>query len=836
MKTGRRTVLAGMFGAVVAGVLPALPARSAGGFVLQSVSTPVYRLDFGGIGGTAPPPYPGYVKVRTQLYSATTGWGWVASVAGLNARDRGAVGDPVTLERDFIFGTTTPRTFRLGKLTPGRYRVTLISGDLSFGDHWTRVQVAGAVVDGGSDLPVLHPSIAQFATLTFTAVVPVGSSAIDLTLSAPLGSYVINALELDAVADAEPAEVTFSDWAIPSTWGPILTSPDPTAALLAGHRGRVTNSPWPTAFEPTGLTRSAYLSLIAGEVDFWKTKQDATGAIIDPYLNREFQYSTPSFAHAAAALVAYAGRADLLEAAALALDWSARTLSTRTAASGHEDFFAPMIAHSIRLLKPHVPAERSAAWEADIASFEPVLVYRFGTGVNNWNVVAASGEALFQIMGIREATHRYAEASFAGQGRHFGSLYGLYLEGPMAYDHFPRLWVGDLIGRGYSGAYAQELTETLRRGAITSMFMQSPVGELPAGGRSAHHQWNEAQQCVTFEVFAARALADGDTSLAAFYKRAARLSFRSMRRWVRPSGEMQIVKNWVDPSQNHGYETYSAHSQYNLLAMSMLAIAYEHAETTDAVAELPAPADTGGFVLDIPELHKVFANAGGAYVEVETRGDHDYDATGLIRVHFSGHSPQLGTSDSVLAAPKYLPTTGTLSPATTGVGVAWQAEGGAWQYLGALTSSQVQSVTVTPGAATGDNVAFTVRYAGNLGGGVTAVEEQFVLTPKDIQVTTLLSGYTGPVRRVVPVLSHDGRTDCKVQINGDEAMFWQQGEFGTSKQTFQAIDATKVTIGKEDYPNHNGWVNLAVAEYPAGAGANGVTLNISTQGSRPLYE
>ncbi len=65
-----------------------------------------------------------------------------------------------------------------------------------------------------------------------------------------------------------------------STWGPILTSQDPTDPLLMGHRARLAADP-ARKFEPTGLSRSDYLTLIASEVDFWKTKQDAEGAIIE---------------------------------------------------------------------------------------------------------------------------------------------------------------------------------------------------------------------------------------------------------------------------------------------------------------------------------------------------------------------------------------------------------------------------------------------------------------------------------------------------------------------------------------------------------------------------
>ncbi|WP_433473680.1 hypothetical protein ACQPZP_33440 [Spirillospora sp. CA-142024] len=811
METGRRAFLAGTLGAALAG---SVPGWAAPGWAAQGPTAGTLRLDFG---GATPVPAPGYARMGTEAYTEARGYGWV-STAGLSIRDRG--GDAP--QRDFVFGTAA-RAFRIGSLAPGRYRLRVLSGDLTFADHFTRLQVPG--VDGGEPLPVLHPSHAQFAELTATLVVPEGGTRIDVTVDSPANNWVVNALVLEPAADPEPVRVTFTDAPISSTWGPILVSPDPTALLLDGHRSRSAGE----RIRPTGLRRGDYLRLIASEVDFWKTKQDADGAIIDPYRNREFQYSTPAFAHAAATLVAHAGRKDLLKAAALALDWSAWELAERTAADSHEDFYAPMLAHAIRLLEPHVPAARSASWKHDIGRFEPFLTYRSAVGSNNWNIVAASGEALFQKMGLRVASDRYPEASFAAQGAHFDTSYGLYLEGPMPYDHFPRLWLGDLIGRGYTGPYRAELTEALRRAAISSLFMQSPTGELPAGGRSAHHQWNEAEQCVTYEVFAARALATGDRELAAYFKRGAHLALRSMFRWVRPSGEMQVVKNWMDPAQSFGYESYSSHSQYNLLPMSMLAIAYEHAATTEDVRERPAPADTGGYVLHIEPLHKVFANAGGSFVEIDTAGDHHYDATGFIRAHFSGHSPQLGSSDSLLASPSYRVPDGP-KPPTTGMGVAWEVGPGRWRHFGELEPSLTQDVVVLPTRLRGDDVRFTVRYNGDFGGGVTTVEERFAVMPRETRVTTILRGYGGPVRRVVPVLSHDGRTPGTIQVQGDEVRVWQQGEHGTSKLTYDMPGATSVLVGSEEYGNHNGLMRLAVGEYAEGAGAAGVTLVIAPQG------
>ena len=100
----------------------------------------------------------------------------------------------------------------------------------------------------------------------------------------------------------------------------MLSWPDPTKALLERFRQAAAANA-PRDFRPTGHSRAEYLRLMAGEVDFWKQHQDASGAILDPYRKTEWQYSTPAFAHAAAALVTWADRKDLLEPAAKAMDW-----------------------------------------------------------------------------------------------------------------------------------------------------------------------------------------------------------------------------------------------------------------------------------------------------------------------------------------------------------------------------------------------------------------------------------------------------------------------------------------------------------------------------------
>jgi hypothetical protein len=756
------------------------------------------QFDFGSAGTE-----PGYVAVDNVTTNwGALGYGWL-STNGLMLRDRGV---PDALHRDFIFKNTSGTNgFRVAGLTPnGKYLLKVTCGDAEFGDHVITVSVPGA-----GALPTMSPGASEFETLT-ASVDANGSGILDISFGSPINNWVVNALTLTP-STTNITPFIESNYIFANEWDPAVFAADPTTNLLSRFDGTGA-----VGFTPTGLTRSNYLTLIASGIDFWKTKQNSSGAIIDPYAGSEIQYSTPAFAHAAAVLVVYAGRNDLLGPATNAMNWAASRLHDGLAAGGHDDFYPGMLANTYRLLAPQVAPSVAAMWAADL-DFDPYAIYNFAPGSFNWNVVSSSGEALLQLMGLRSTNNPYVTASWAAQGRHFTSPYGLYEEGPMAYDHFPRIWFEDALAQGYAGPNSGDVAEAMDRAAITSLFMQSPWGELPAGGRSAHHQWNEAEQCVTYEIYAAKAEAAGDLILAGAYKRGAHLALASMQRWVRPSGEMQIVKNWVDPSARHAYESYSYHSQYNLLPLAMLAMAYEHAAPTEDVTESPAPADTGGFLFQLTGLHKVFANAGGTYVEIDTTADGDYDATGLIRIHQRGVPPQLGPSDSLLAGASY--TSPNPSPITTGVGVSWKDSGGVWRTLGEMGGTQITSVTVTPVSQSTTQVVFDVVYAGNLPN-VSSITEHYVVTPSGVQLTTQLSGYSGPLRYVWPVLASDGRTLSSIAVSSNNVSVSQGGP----GVIFSAPSATNVSVGTADYSNHNGWKRLATAEFPGGSP---ITLLIS---------
>lgn len=150
-----------------------------------------------------------------------------------------------------------------------------------------------------------------------------------------------------------------------------------------------------------------------------------------------------------------------------------------------------------------------------------------------------------------------------GEGQ-FQDNWGQPKTSPHAYDAFGDAYTTLLLDLGYGAAgvpsegYGDYLRELMQRAAGTHSLFQSPFGEIPAGGRSGQHQWGEAVMAYQYEIAALAASKAGNAAGACQYRRAARLSLASIRRWLRPDGALQIVKNrFMDPAQRVGFESYS---------------------------------------------------------------------------------------------------------------------------------------------------------------------------------------------------------------------------------------------------------------------------------------
>jgi hypothetical protein len=552
-----------------------------------------------------------------------------------------------------------------------------------------------------------------------------------------------------------------------------VLEPFPSTPLVAPFLDAVGSSA--ASFTSTGLTREGYLLLIDGIVRFFSSCQDSRGAVIDPYEKRERQYSTPAYALAGAVLHASGWNRELLPRVVRAMEASCADLAAGKAADRHADFFTVLLLHADVVLRGAVTDTTAAAWRRDLASVVPeqAYVHQPGSGrpLHNWNLVAAAGEWLRTREGYGRSD-AWVDGSVSRQLERVTPA-GMYRDpnDPMAYDHFARLWALDLVEEGYPGPQAPGLRDGLERAAWAALFMQSPQGELPCGGRSAHHQWNEAAQAVTFETFARRFAARGERMAAGAFKRAARMSQRAVARWVRPSGELWVVKNRLDPALRHGYESYSFHSQYNLLTAAMLALAWLRADET--VGESPLPGETLGFGFAVqPAFHKAFVAAGGTYVEIDTGADLHYNPTGIVRLHDRNIPPEL-LSDGVTREADYmLPR---VPAATWALGPAWRDSSGMWRALGEHGRDELEPAVVRLVSAGRDHAEIETTYRGRLRGGATHVRERVRVTAGHVRLTHQVEGDVREVRGVVPFLVSDGLAETTVEMRGSGTTIGRDG-------------------------------------------------------------
>jgi hypothetical protein len=564
----------------------------------------------------------------------------------------------------------------------------------------------------------------------------------------------------------------------------------------------------PAGWSPTGFGRARYLDVMHGIVRHFGEHQDARGAIVDFYEQKERQYSTPAFALAASVLCASGRDATLLPTAVRAMEAACADLADGKAADGHADFYTVLLMHADRVFRGEVPESVATPWRRNLARVDPARIYRrqpTDPSVNNWNLVAVAGESLRTRDGYGTSA-AWIEASLARQLDLF-TPWGMYRDpnDPMAYDHFARLWVLDLLDGGYTGPSAAVLQALVERGAWASLFMQSPWGELPCGGRSAHHQWNEAEQAVTFESLASRFARRGDGATAGAFKRAAHLSVQSIGRWVRPSGELWVVKNRMDPRLRHGYESYSFHSQYNLLTAAMLAIAWMRAD--DAIAERPCPAETGGFGFALqPAFHKVIANVDGTYVEVDTGADLHYNPTGILRLHHRAVPPE-AFSDGVAVAAEYnVPARPARSLA---LGPAWRDGAGQWHALADHGGTDLDPVEFRLVAASASRVEMQLVYRGRLRGKASAVREYVRMSPGVVEIEHRVDGKVDAVRQYWPMLLTDGAAASTITVHGRSAAVSREG----GQIRFEALTGTAsvARLGVAE-PCRNGSMDACVVE------------------------
>jgi hypothetical protein len=438
-------------------------------------------------------------------------------------------------------------------------------------------------------------------------------------------------------------------------------------ALAVAVFAQPTNTDW----QPTGVTRGDYLDAVERVCRFLAQHQDDTGAIIDPVIDREHQYSTPYYAFAVGTLL-HAGRAaDLRDSGIAAMDHATACVNGGNEAipDNHGEFFIAPLTEALALYRGHAPDSTIDTWTGRMRTPLLEIIESISMKTNNWRTYAMKGEWLRAKAGlvpkgdafsfIDDAWHRSTQRE-----RIAPDPSGLYQD----WNGHPQSHAVEAVGRGnllalvhagYIGPAAAEIRDAVHRGTATALMLQSPDGQCPPNGRTDNHVFNDVLYLLTFEAEAERFAADRDLERAGQYRRAAALAFQSIQRWSRDDppwdGMYSITKNHFDPSERVGYQPASQVSNYSATVAYHLAEAY-HVRQTD-INEKPAPCETGGFAFT---THAMFgsavANAGGMYMfanlegdSVAKYGDH-WTPLGIVRFSRAGWDARLGPSDGAFDA------------------------------------------------------------------------------------------------------------------------------------------------------------------------------------------
>jgi hypothetical protein len=570
----------------------------------------------------------------------------------------------------------------------------------------------------------------------------------------------------------------------------------------------LTAKPWTSL----SYSRQDLISIIESACRVMAQHQDEYGAIVDPILKREHQYTTPYFVFAVGTILASGGEKDLLEAGVKAMEHSTSQISrgSKSISDEHGEFFIGPLSQALALYAPYVSASQLATWTARMKTPLGLILQNFEGRINNWRTYGMKGEWTRAILGLVE---KDAAVDFIEKGWHTQTqririvpdkwnLYQDWSSDPqsLAVEAVGR---GNLIGlvmEGYDGPAGTEIAETVRRGTETSLLLQAPDGQAPSNGRTDNHVFNDVLYQLAFEVMAEDALNQGNLFLAGRYRRAANLAFKSINRWHRTdepwAGSFYVTKNHFDPGDRIGYQPASQWGNYNGAVVQHLAEAWHHRKSD--IREFPAPAEIGGYAFETDsKFGSFFANAGGMQVVANLRGasvpkyGYSWTPLGVIRISKVGWDARLGPSDGIhdlqmgeevqvqTSTGEILDRFRSLSGVT--FGPEWM-EGGQWLRI-ADVPAHYQAIPeikfVHPLL-----VKFTLHYTYVTGRGGPYFSQEFIITP-DAVVTRMHALQNVVHGVIVPLLENDGRN---LQLTFADKIVTTRYTGGNDEQNFISLN------------------------------------------------
>lgn len=567
----------------------------------------------------------------------------------------------------------------------------------------------------------------------------------------------------------------------------------------------LTARPW----EPLDISSEEYLNVLEGLCAVAVEFQNEEGAIIDPFLEREHQYSTPYFALGVAVLV-HAGRADesLQLSGIKAMEHATRDFAKGSAGmpDTHGEFFIAPLTEALFLFENEADAETWNRWKKRLQTPIQEIIRPNAGSINNWRTYAMKGEWLRAKHNLTDKDQAvdFIEESWLNHtqrtriGADKWNLYQDWSSDPQSHA-VEGVGRGNLIGittNNYDGPSSLEMEEFVDNGTHLSLLLQSADGQAPTNGRTDNHLFGEILFMLSFDVYAEKMMEQGREELAGQFRRAAMLAFNSMKRWIRKehpwAGSLSITKNFFDHDKRVGFQPASQWGNYTGAAIMHIAEAYLSRQQD--IEERPAPVEIGGYAFTTDHRFSTFfANAGGMQIQANLRGadvpkyNKSWSPLGVIRFSRVNWDSRLGPSDGEHDRQAGTPVTyssganETADNYRTGSGITfgptWQ-ERGQWvriadlhkHYRGTPEVHFVHPLLVR----------FSITYSYITGRGGPYFIQEFTVTPDGV-FTTLRSPQNDPFALTVPLLENDGRplvTDIGNQIlrtsysdDGDEQTF-----------------------------------------------------------------
>jgi hypothetical protein len=582
------------------------------------------------------------------------------------------------------------------------------------------------------------------------------------------------------------------------------------------------------------MEKSAYLDKIEAIVRALKPCLSADGALIDPFSHKEVQYSTPYFAYAVGTLLS-AGRGCGLAAAGIA----AMNKATGDMARGrkaipdnHGEFFLAPLAGALPLYKPFVPARLMGVWRDRLGTDRDELLRGLA---HNWQVYAMKGEwyrAVHGLVSRSEARAWIEKCWHENQRRRFlGNEWNLYHDrqctpDSMQYEAATRGNLMAMVAAGYDGPSAEEMRALLERGSRTSLLLQDAYGQAPGGGRTGGHAWNDAVNGALFELMAEHHHDRGRDRLAGQYRRAAMMSFESVKRCQRSSGPFRgafsVTKNHFDPVLRVGYASYSHFTNYNGCVMFHLSEAYNARKTP--IGEQPAPVEIGGYALSTDEnFAVVVANAGGMQFQAALRGATEpcfgqyWTTLGIHRFSRVGWDSRLGPSGGAKAASAGVSYAPAFLEEATWKSLVDLPE----RYEGVFTVDFVHPLLV--------RCRISYRPVAQQTG--PAFEQKLVMIPDGVLST--LTSSADRFGQVWPILAHDGRTDLIHEYTGHRVKVRFPG--GKDEQNFIAL-GRRVSMDMGQEAIRGAYGDLLPVRVVCGMGEENVTFVYPRSAGDPAAE